>query len=134
MARRLRSINRLVDDVVGRGRSEGWIEGKKAASARWGNWRIFRFVRESGDRRSGEFCLGMNTYRWATRCNTPLWLWPNELDESARRLLDESYGLNAFEDRGRLVIPIMLKSGTAYEEVLDDMEEQLRTIAEILLG
>ena len=136
VARRLRSINRLVDDVVSRGASDGWIEvdGKKASSARWGYWRKFRFVHESGDRLSGETCLGTNTYRWATRGNTPVWLWPNEPDENARRLLDESYGLQAFEDRLGLVVPITLKSGMAYEEVLDDVEEQLRTIAEILLG
>ena len=105
-ARRAVGYTRLVDDVVTRGVSQGWmsIAGLLATSRRYGYGRFFRFV-ETGK----VFWFGVNHVRWARRGDTPLWMrrWP-EIAWSP---------------------PIYLKVGVEYHEVLDDVTAQVKEMA-----
>ena len=109
-ARRAVGYTRLVDDVVARGVSQGWmsIENLQATSRRYGYGRYFWLV-ETGDEEWESFWFGVNHVRWARRGDTPLWM---------RRYSD-----------GKWLPPIYLKLGVEYHEVLDDVTAQVKEMA-----
>ena len=137
LARRVRWINHLIDDVVdARGVPEGWISvsGLRATPQRADYGRYIRFVNDSGVRAPYDCFLCVNLDYWATKGDTPLWLWIGSTTEPARQLRDSDHSLVVFEDVDGLYTPIYLKVGVEYHRVLDDAVDQLRRIAEIVVG
>ena len=120
--------NQLADDAVdSRGVLEKWmnIKGLAATSRRWGYGRYFRFSGVDID-----FWLGVNHELWAESGDTPLWLrvWNRtavNMDEIGRKLKVR------VQDEW---IPVHLRTGVEYVEVLDDVVSQLKAIAKICSG
>lgn len=134
LARRIRWLDQLIIDAIDRGVQDGWASGRKRSTQRWGNGHQFRFADDSGERVHCDFWLGVNTWRWATSGDTPLWLYPSSPTGHVRsRLLSEAHSLNAHQDRDGLVVPIYLKTGVEYHDVLDDVVDQLSKIANIVV-
>lgn len=127
LARRMFWYNQLVDDAVwSKGIHDGWIDSSKtrATSQRYGYGTFFRLSESNVD-----FWFGVNHDRWAGSGDTPLWLncqWLNrsgfDLDEVGRQLNVQ------FEDNW---LPIYLKTGVEYDEVLDGVVSQLKKIDEL---
>ena len=112
LARRVRWINNLIDDVVdAHGVPEGWISvsGLRATPQRAGYGRYFRFLDDAGDPRAFDLFLCVDFSCWATEGDTPLWLW-----------IDDLY------------MPIYPKTGVAYHSVLNDVVSQLREVSKNL--
>lgn len=103
-ARRAVGYNRLVDGVVDRGVSQGWmsIVGLKKTPQWYGYGRYFRSVETEK-----EFWFGVNHERWARNGDTPLWL---------RRSTDGSW------------FPVHVKPGVEYPEVLDDATSKVKDL------
>ena len=128
LANRVVWWNQLVDDVVdSRGVPEHWmdIKGYRATPQRYGYGRFFRFSESNV-----EFWFGINHERWSGSGDTPLWLncqWVNRpgfnSDEVGRQLNVQ------FQDDW---LPIHLKTGVEYGEVLDDVVSQLKKIDELV--
>ena len=75
-ARRVRWLNRLIDDVVDvHGVRDGWmsVAGGRATPQRGGYGRYFRF-RDGQGLVPGYLFLCVNYGLWASRGDTPLWL------------------------------------------------------------
>ena len=136
LARRVRWINHLIDEVVAHGLEKGWMstEGLKATPQRAGYGRYLRFVDDSGVRTPDSCFLCVSLDYWATEGDTPLWLWIGSTIEPVRRLRDSDHSLVVFEDVDGLWTPIYLKVGVEYHHVLDDVVDQLRRIAEIVVA
>ncbi len=125
LGRRVVWYNQLVDDVVGvRGVRDGWMDtrGLQATSQRYGYGRYFRFF---GMSESSWLWFGVNHELWAKKGDTPFWLRVSphiqiSMDEIGKELNVQ------FQDRW---VPIHLKAGVEYPEVLDDVVSQLRVIA-----
>ena len=133
--RRVVVFNQLVDHVVdGNGVPNGWldIKGLQATSRRYGYGRYCRFVGLEN-----QLWLGVNHERWAESADTPLWLrlWTltgSSEDEIARKMNVQI--VEGIYDSGKNSwIPIHLKTGLDYDEVLDDVVFQLKKIREILV-
>ena len=135
LARRVRWINHLIDDVVAHGREEDWMstKGLRAAPQMDGYGRYLRFVDKSGARTPYDCFLCVSLDYWATEGDTPLWLWIGSTTEPARRLRDSDHSLVVREDVDGLWTPIYLKVGVEYHHVLDDVVDQLRRVAEIVV-
>ncbi len=128
LARRMFWYNQLIDDAVwGKGIHDGWIDSSRtrAQSQRYGYGTFFRLSDSSVD-----FWFGVNHERWAGSGDTPLWLncqWWNRLgynlDEVNRQL-----NVQFQEDW----LPIHLKTGVEYDEVLDGVVSQLKKIDELI--
>ena len=136
LARRIRWFNQLIDDVVNRGIENGWmsVKGLKATPQRAGYGRYIRFLTDSGARTSYDSFLCVTVDYWATRGDTPLWLWIGWQTESDFQLRDGSHSLRVFEEDGGLWTPIYLKVGVEYHRVLDDVVSQLHRIREIAIS
>ncbi len=128
LAHRLVWYNQLVDDVVdSRGVPENWmdIKGVRAQAQRFGYGRYFYF---SGISKSSYCWFGVNHERWAGSGDTPLWLNVGgrtdvNMDEVGRQLNVRS------QDNW---MPIHLKTGVEYDDVLEDVVSQLKKIDEIV--
>ena len=136
IARRLRWFNQLIDDVVAHGLEKEWIstKGLKATPQRDGYGRYCRFVDDSGARTPYDCFLCVSLHYWAEEGDTPLWLWIRSTTEPVRRLRDSGHSLVVLEDVDGLWTPIHLKVGVEYHHVLDDVVDQLRRIARIVVG
>ena len=132
LARRLRWFNHLIDEVVARGIENGWmsVKGLKATPQRAGYGRYLRFVDESGDCAPYVFFFCVNFDYWSSG-DTPLWLWVVSQTELDPKLLDDTHWSR---DGGWLYRPIYLKVGVEYDNVLEDVVDQLRRIAEVVVG
>ena len=123
--RRVRWYNQLVDHAVdAKGVPEEWksIEGLYATPRKWGDGRYLRFSGVDGD-----FWFGVNHDLWAGSGDTPLWL----------RVVGRA-GVNMDEIASELAvrvqdewIPVHIKTGVDYDEVLEDVVSQLKAIANI---
>ena len=128
LARRMLWYNQLVDDAVwSKGIHDGWIDSSntRARSQRHGYGTYFRLSESNID-----FWFGINHERWSGSGDTPLWLncqWVNRpefnSDEVGRQLNVQ------FQDDW---LPIHLKTGVEYDEVLDDVASQLKKIDELV--
>ena len=128
LARRMFWYNQLIDDAVwSKGVLDGWIDSSRtrATSQRYGYGTFFRLSESKID-----FWFGINHERWAGSGDTPLWLncqWLNcpgfNLDEVGKQLNVQS------QDDW---LPIHLKPGVEYDEVLDDMVSQWKKIDELV--
>ena len=115
--------NRLVNDAVdSRGVTEGWmmIQGLAATSQRWGYGRYLRFSNVDA-----HYWFGVNHELWSRYGDTPLWLRVG--DPTVVRADEIGRALNVrVQDEW---IPIHLKTGVEYSEVLDDVVSQLKVIS-----
>ena len=131
--RRLRWLNRLIDDVVdSRGRPEGWmsVEGLRAAAQRDGYGRYFRFRTDLGEVVPGDLFLCVNYRLWATSGDTPLWLWiGGDVPVSPVHLRGNVPSLVEFGgSSGPYDVPIYLTPGAEYGRVLDNVVRQVKVI------
>ena len=124
-ARRVKGFARLVDDaVLARGVPEGWMNtsGLGSSSLGYGYGRYFKFSDMEQESR-----FGLDHELWAGG-DTPLWfVHRGHIDFN----LTEVVAQTKFRvDGGRVLVPIYLKTGVEYDEVLDDVVRQLREIGE----
>ena len=110
-ARRSLGYRHLVNDVVARGVSQGWmsIENLQATPQWYGYGRYFWLVETDETKEWESFWFGVNHVRWARRGDTPLWM---------RRYSDSAWSP-----------PIYLKVGVEYHELLDDVTSQVKKMA-----
>ena len=136
LPRRIRGLNRLIDDVRSRGVGDGWMstEGLAAAPQRQGYGRYFRFRQvSSGQIIPGDLFLCVHYRRWAENGDTPLWLWiSRRFPLNAGRIRDRTPSLVENEGAGTYNVPIYLKTGVEYEGVLEDVVRQLKAIADMI--
>ena len=121
-ARRMLGYIHLIDNVVdGRGTTDGWMstQGLRATPQWYGYGRYFRFPGVDGD-----FWFGINHEQWSKNGHTPLWLNVDGRLEFNMERIGEALDAQV---QGRWV-PIHLKTNVQYEEILDDVIRQLRTI------
>ena len=126
LGRRVVWYNRLVNDAVGsRGMPEGWMNthGLAATSQRWGFGRYLRFTGADI-----YYWFGVNNELWAEIGDTPLWIRVG--NPSIVRMDDVSRELKVRVQNDW--IPIHLKTGVEYSDVLDDVVSQLKTIATVV--
>ena len=131
--RRLRWLNRLIDDVVdGHGRPQGWmsVRGFRATEQRDGYGRYFRFRTDSGQVIDGDLFLCVNYRLWATSGDTPLWLWiGGKVPINLTRLRENVLSMVELGgSRGPYDVPIYLSPGVEYGRVLDDVVRQVKDI------
>ncbi len=136
--RRLRWINRLIDDLVdSRGCPEGWmsVEGARATPQRDGYGRYSRFKTDLGKVVTGWLFLCVNHRLWATSGDTPLWLWiGSDVPISPVHLRSKVPSLAEHGgSRGPYDVPIYLTPGVEYERVLDDAVQQVKAIWEMVI-
>ena len=132
--RRYQDYCRLVNDAVeARGVQEKWlsITGLSVVAQRWGYGRYFRFSDVDT-----AFWFGVNHSVWTRSEDTPLWLglyydnWNKvNMDAVGRKLNVQVVEADYFR-----WVPVRLKTGVEYEEVLDDVAAQLRRIGGIMSG
>ena len=114
---------------------DGWLslEGARATTQRDGYGRYFRFTNGQGDLVPGYLFLCVNYSLWASRGDTPLWLWldgpvpvdVNLLRDNVPSLVAHGSGTD---------VPIYLTTGVEYEAVLADVVRQVRAIANMVNG
>ena len=131
--RRILDFNRIVDDVVW---GQNWMEtaGLKAAPQYDGFLRFFRFRSQDGNRTTGDHALCVSLERWATSGITPLWL---------RFWRDRQRNIDAIRRHGgvehiwspgnHMWIPLRLRIGVEYADVLEDVVEQVERVRDIVL-
>ena len=134
LARRVQWLNRLIDNVVRRGVKDGWMstKGLRATPQRDGYGRYFRFRSASEIVNHGDLFLCMNFQLWATRGDTPLWLWiSRSVPVDSGRL---QHSVPSMVDRGNqgYDVPIYLTTGVEYQRVLADVVHQVREIGEMV--
>ena len=131
--RRLRWLNRLIDDVVdSRGTQEGWmsVRGLRASPQREGYGRYFRFRTDAGENIPGDLFLCVNFRLWSSSGDTPLWLRIYaDLPISPVRLRNNVPSLVEYAGRSEAYdVPIYLIPGAEYGRVLDNVAHQLKGI------
>ena len=131
LPRRIRGLNRLIDDVVNaHGVPQGWMttRGLLATAQREGYGRYFRFTDVPGS-----LFLCVNFLQWATSGDTPLWLWiGSEVPVNVGKMRERVPSLVEYEGWSTYDVPIHLKTGVEYEAVLDDVVRQVREIADLI--
>ena len=131
LPRRIRSLNRLIDDAIDTNSGpQGWMDitGVRASPRREGYGRSFRFTGVPGD-----LFLCVEYSLWATKAESPLWLRVSrDVQVRAERILDRvpSSVDNGGQDYYAIDVPIYLKTGVEYEDVLCDVLRQVREIKE----
>ena len=127
LAHRLVWYNQLVDDAVyARGFQEGWldIQGYNATSRPFGYGRYFRFRGTP----VGSAWFGVNHVQWSENGDTPLWLNVPPNNHVTMDNIGEELKIPTHDQW----LPIHLKTGVEYDEVLDDVVSQLKKIDEIV--
>ena len=141
LPRRIRGLNRLIDDVRTRGVQEGWMnaQGLAAAPQREGYGRYFRFIGDRGEVIQEDWFLCVHFERWATSGDTPLWLriWTrgaqHPISPARSAKLRERLPSLVEREKGRICdVPIYLKIGVEYERVLDEVVRQVTAIRDML--
>ena len=130
LARRVLSLERLINDAVARGDGEDWIsDGENVKHEEMCFGRYF-MLPDGGD---CSLWLGADFWSWARRADTPLWFWSDSGSPStASRLRELADPFDVFEEDGELFVPIRLPVGVEYHRVLYSVEGKLREIAEIV--
>ena len=134
LPRRIRGLNRLIDDVVNRC-GEGWLLPTGVATAQGYFGRYFKFSGVKGrldlDDRLG---LTVNYERWATSGDTPLWLLIGSgvpvSFANVRAIFPSLVKLSP--QWGICEVPIHLKTGVEYESEVDYVVQQIRAIRDIV--
>ena len=130
----VRSLEKLIDDVIlRRGVPDGWVElkGRMAVRRKAGYGRYFGFTGVPGD-----LFLRIHRRWWERSAASPLWLqiYANVPVDFARLrgVLHSQIGDTGTGEWNSYNVPVYLKSGVAYEAVLDDVVRQLNEVAVVL--
>ncbi len=132
LPRRIRLMNRLIDDAIRKGRREIGIttEGLRRAPQIQGYGRYFRFREVPGD-----LFLCVNYRLWSTEADTPLWLWiSRQVPVNVDMLRDKFPSTVGNDGNGPYDVPIHLKTGVEHQAVLDDVIRQIKEIKESVNG
>ena len=128
---RILDFNRIIDDVVW---GQDWLgtDRLKAAPQPDGYLRYFRFHSKDGDRTTRDHALCVSCRQWAKSGITPLWLrLRHNPDIDAIR---NDGGVEHFWSPGRhMWIPLRLRTGVEYADVLQDVIEQVERVRDIVL-
>ena len=119
LPRRILGLNRLIDAVVERGVRQKWItvQGLRATPQRDGYGRYIRFTGVPGS-----LFLSVSFGLWANSGDTPLWLRiAPELPVDRAVILNRVPRPTEPTDWPKYDVPIHLKTGAEYEDVLDDV-------------
>lgn len=135
LPRRIRGLNQLIDDaVLAHGVKQGWMttKGLQVRAQREGYGRYFSFTDIPG-----WLFLGIEFSLWATSGDTPLWLMmekevPVDTEETlARTEYPVKYeGSGVFS--GYFTVPIHLRTGVEYQQVLNGVVDQIRRIRNMI--
>ncbi len=128
LARRMAWFRRLAENAVyARGMPEGWINKSNSLQTAqlYGPGLYFEFQGSAS-----RIWFGVNVSRWSTDGDTPLWLWLGD-DATAQASAQEVAAKLRVKNSAGWV-PIYLKMGVEYEDVLNDVASTLRRIGEIL--
>ena len=131
LPRRIRGLNHLIDDAVD---THDWMDTARfrATPQREGYGRYFNFPDVPG-----YLFLCVDYSLWATRAETPLWLRiSNEVPVNTEEIRDRvpsspdsgGQGYYAFD------VPIYLKTGVEYEDVLRDVVRQVKEIRDVCIA
>lgn len=127
---RIRGLNQLIDDAVDRGIRQKWItvHGLRATPQREGYGRYIRFTGTPGD-----LFLCVNFKLWANSGDTPLWLRIHpKFPVNPAVILKRVPPPTEPPDWPKYDVPIHLKTGAEYENVLDDVIRQVREVADMV--
>lgn len=131
IARRVRHLNRMVDDAVAIGVREGWLSRQTISGARLvaqsqphGYGGYFRFVDAQR-----ESWFGVDQFVWGEHGHTPLWVRIYAKDAPAFRSADHLFKVRR---GGGLRIPIYLETGAEYDHVLAGVVAQLREVGSVI--
>ena len=137
LPRRILDFNRIINDVIdAHGVSDRWmsVDGYRSGGGSYGFGRYFAFLGEDQETEIAWPWLGISYEQWIAEDGTPIWL---QLDgdtgiESSvlRRHLslpdDWHFDESAY-------IPIRLRTGATYDDVLADVVRQVNAIRDIIL-
>ena len=135
MPRRIRGLNQLIDDaVLAHGVKQGWMstKGLQARAQKEGYGRYFSFTDIPG-----WLFLGIDYSLWATSGDTPLWLMMKkkvpvdngEVPDKTRYPVKYE-GAGVFS--GCSMVPIHLRTGVEYQQVLTDVVDQIKRIRNVI--
>lgn len=130
LPRRIRGLNSLIDSAIETGRAQGWIttKGLIATPQREGYGRYFGFVSVPGS-----LFLGVNYRLWTTEADTPLWLRIGDKVPIDAEMLSSKLPPSAQRKASSVShVPIRLRTGVEYEDVLSDVLGQIRDIKDII--
>lgn len=139
LARRLLGLRKLVDDATTRGRKAGFVNtrGLNVASKPTGYGRYLRIEGIGG-------WFGLDFSRWAIGSypSTPLWLWFEDWGKkrivsdvrAAMRSWIQANPPRCFDEESLVVVPIGLPDRVEYETVLNNVVEQLESVAKEFRG
>ena len=130
--RLLMGLNRLVDEALGLGQSQGWIfplvqrwsRGNSDNGAGW-------WLRISGARAQGWFGVHLDLWAWGECEDSPLWL---QLYDASPAVLSEVGSRLGLQVTDGTYFPVRLKTNALYEDMLSDVVLQLRHIADAIEG
>ena len=133
--RRMRSINGLIDAIVdGHGAKEGWLstDRRHATAQREGYGRYFRSVGSDGKPVNGDFFLCVNFWLWATKADTPLWLWiSSRVGANLSKLQSLGNPIVEHGNQGPFDVPIYLPTGEERQQVLEVAANKVKGILEV---
>lgn len=132
--RRISDLYRIVNDLVdARGVDEEWMDVSRFRAA--GGWdgygRNFRFASVEG-----QHWIGVSFSSWGDEEGAPIWLY---LDDGLSQTIDvdalcERLPLpDHWEPSVPMWLPIRIRLGAAYGDVLDDVVSQVKTVHDIAL-
>ncbi len=127
---------RIVDDVVNIGEHDGWIsvKGYMATAQRDGYLRYFQFCSEGGGPNTGETALYFSAQRWVKSGTTPIWLRFRRHRQQEIGAIKAHGGVEYIWSPGsHMWIPLRLRTGVEYSDVLQDVIEQVERVREIVL-
>ena len=134
VAHRIHDLYRILSDLVdSRGVPDAWMDVKRLKAA--GGWdgygRNFRFTSVEG-----QHWIGVSFSMWGEEDGTPIWLY---LDDGLSKRIDHD-ALRCrlalpehWEPDIPMWVPISLRMGAVYDDVLRDVVDQVKTIHGIAL-
>lgn len=135
--RRILSLNSLVERAVEKAKKDGFVNRTQRTTTEEYIGRYIWFGQE-------RVWFGVSFYLWAKHRETPVWLtfgWYSDNIEKLRRALEplrqkEQPGVIDIDEgwpyTGTMNVPIDIKTGVEFDEVLDAVVEQLRCVAELI--
>ena len=135
--KRILNLNSLVEKAVERAKEDGFVNRTQKTTTEQYIGRYIWFGQE-------RVWFGVSFYLWAKHRETPVWLtvgWHSTNIAELRRVLEplrqkdppEVIDIDeGWPYTGTMNIPIYIKTGVEYDEVLDVVVKQLRYVAELI--
>ena len=138
LPRRILDFNRIINDVVyAHGVSDRWmsVDGYGAGGGSYGFGRYFAFLDDDEETEIAWPWFGLSYEQWTALDGTPIWLQlgaDTHVESSALRRqlsLPDDWHL---EESG--FIPIRLRTGATYDDLLADVVGQVKAVRDIIAG